>query len=177
MLFDKNRRQVVEYLRAGGFHWKSGGVLMVDIDFFERWKSMSKRSFAEIAKELECAVALEYKGILFDCWTVDEEYENVWAEMCEGCAEKYKGLLADELSEGGMGSCGVKGCDVVGMDSDYERHYYVDFKLELIQGLSTTQFMERYPELADLEQKLFDATLRMKDEEILEGPDRSEWVF
>lgn len=125
---------------------------------------MGRSEFEMIAEQLRDAVALEYKGILFDNWTVDEENEGVWAEMCEGCAEKYRDMLGDELSDGGMGACGVKGCDVVGIDSDFERHYYVDFNLELVQALDVTQFMERYPELADLDLKLFDAKMRLKEE-------------
>ena len=136
---------------------------------------LSQDTFKAVAEQLRDAVALEYKGILFDDWTVDEETKGVWAEMCQCCADKYKVLLSDELSDGGMGACGIKGCDVVGMDSDYERHYYVDFKLEHIQVLDATQFMERYPELSDLDLKLFDAKIRLNEEAERDGPDGSGW--
>lgn len=83
--------------------------------------------------DLSNAAAIEYKGVVFDDWTVDEETGGIWGEMCQDCADKYRDVLVDELSDGGMGSCSVKGCDVVGADSDNERHYYVDFKPELIK--------------------------------------------
>jgi len=87
----------------------------------------------EIVEQLENATAIEYKGILFDEWTIDEETGGIYGEMCECCAEKYKDILSEELSDGGMGACSVKGCDVVGMDADTNSHYYVDFKPELIR--------------------------------------------
>lgn len=136
---------------------------------------MSRKVFKDVVEQLQTAVALEYKGILFDGWAINEESESIWAGMCQCCADKYADLLSVELSLGGIGSCSVKGCDVVEMDSDSERHYYVDFKLEHVQALDAAQFMERYPELSDLDLKLFEAKLRLKDESALEGPDRSEW--
>lgn len=84
-------------------------------------------------EQLENASAIEYKGIIFDEWTIDEETGGIYGEMCECCAEKYKDILSEELSDGGMGACSVKGCDVVGMDADTNSHYYVDFKPELIR--------------------------------------------
>ena len=68
---------------------------------------MKRGAFEAIVEQLDCAAVLEYKGILFDNWTVDEENKGIWAEMCQGCADKYKDLLADELSDGGMGACGL----------------------------------------------------------------------
>lgn len=53
--------------------------------------------------------------------------------MCEHCAEKYKGVLKDELSDEGIGACSVEGCSNVGADMDTESHYYVDFKPELVK--------------------------------------------
>lgn len=84
---------------------------------------------------LYLASAIEYKGVVFDDWTVDKETGGIWGEMCQCCADKYKDVLSEELSDGGVGACSVKGCDVVGADSDNERHYYVDFKPELIKPL------------------------------------------
>lgn len=95
-----------------------------------------------LLKALENAVAIEYKGIVFDEWTADEN--GIWGEMCQCCAEKYKELLGDELDDGGgMGACSVKGCDVVGADTDYEKHYYVDFKPELIKLLSLEELLKK----------------------------------
>lgn len=89
---------------------------------------------------LETATAIEYKGIVFDNWTVDEETGGVWGEMCQCCAEKYKDLLKDELEDGGCGACSVKGCDVVGDDDDIEM-FYVDFKPEIIKPLNREQLL------------------------------------
>lgn len=103
---------------------------------------VKNRGREDEAVTLQNAAAIEYKGIIFDDWTVDEENQSVWGEMCQDCADKYMGALFDELSEGGNGACSVKGCDVVGADSDNERHYYVDFKPELIRPLSKEQLAE-----------------------------------
>lgn len=95
-----------------------------------------------VAEQLKDAVALEYKGIIFDDWAVDAsgEGQGIWGEMCECCAEKFKDLLSDELDNAGaVGACSVKGCNVVGADSDNAVHYYVDFKPELIKPLSKDQ--------------------------------------
>lgn len=95
-----------------------------------------------VTEQLKDAVALEYKGIVFDDWAVDasSEGQGIWAEMCECCAEKYKDLISDELDDAGaVGVCSVKGCNIVGMDSDNEKHYYIDFKPELINVLTSEQ--------------------------------------
>lgn len=86
-------------------------------------------------QKCEKGVLLEYKGILFDEWTVGKTdgKESVWAEMCECCAGKYKDLLDEELDDGAMGACSVKCCENVGTDMDREHHYYVDFKPELVR--------------------------------------------
>lgn len=97
-----------------------------------------------VAEQLKDAVALEYKGIIFDDWAVDAsgDGQGIWGEMCECCAEKYKELLSDELDNAGaVGACSVKGCNVVGADSDNAAHYYIDFKPELIKPLSKEQVM------------------------------------
>lgn len=99
-----------------------------------------------LLKVLENALAIEYKGIVFDDWAVDAtgDMKGIWAEMCQCCAEKYKDLLKDELDDAGcMGACSVKGCGVVGADTDYEHHYYVDFKPELIKPLSLEELLKR----------------------------------
>ena len=99
-----------------------------------------------ILEQLKSAAGLEYKGIVFDDFAIDASGDGrgVWAEMCQCCAEKYKNLLVDELDDAGaMGACSVDGCGVVGADSEYEHHYYVDFKIELIQPLSMEQLLEK----------------------------------
>lgn len=104
---------------------------------------LDRRAFAE---RLKNAVAIEYKGIIFDDFAVDAkgDGDGVWAEMCQCCAEKYGDLLIDELDDAGaMGACSVDGCGVVGADCEYEHHYYVDFKIELIQPLSMEQLLEK----------------------------------
>lgn len=87
------------------------------------------RAYKEFLKN---AISIEYKGIVFDEWTIDDETIGIYSEICEYCAEKYKDILNEELSDGAMGSCSVKGCNIVGMDVDTDSHYYVDFKPELI---------------------------------------------
>lgn len=122
-------------------------------------KFRDEHNFCSIAgilaleEKLKNAEAIEYKGIIFDDWTIDEEYGNIYGEMCQCCADKYKDLLKDELSAGGMGACSVKGCSVVGADTDYDRHYYVDFYPNLIKAI------ERKPSLAAL---CADASSRQK---------------
>lgn len=99
----------------------------------ERWQNML---LAVVVEQMQATSLIEYKGIIFDEWTVDKDTGGIWGEMCQCCAEKYKALLSDELSEGGVGACSVKGCGVVGADVDTATHYYVDFKPELIVPLS-----------------------------------------
>lgn len=99
-----------------------------------------------VPEQLKNAAGLEYKGIVFDDFAIDASGDGggVWAEMCQCCAEKYKDLLSDELDDAGaMGACSVDGCGVVGADCEYEHHYYVDFKIELIQPLSLEQLLEK----------------------------------
>lgn len=78
-------------------------------------------------------VVLSYKGIIFDDWTFDEETNSLWGEMCQKCYEKYKDILTDELSMGGIGACSVDECTEVGYDNNFPAHFYVDFKPEFIQ--------------------------------------------
>jgi len=94
-------------------------------------------NFEALASQLETAAIIEYKGIRFDEWVVDQENQSIWAEMCEHCAKKYYEQISEDLSEGGVGACSVSGCDVVGMDADTEHHYYVDMKPELIRVVET----------------------------------------
>ena len=75
---------------------------------------------------------LEYKGIFFDDWTIDDETGGIWGEMCQYCAEKYGAVLEQELSLGGIGACSVEGCSEVGFDNDAPGHYYVDFDPALV---------------------------------------------
>lgn len=136
---------------------------------------MEKSKFAEVVEELQYAVALEYKGIVFECWNVDEEYENVWGEICECCVGKYMDVLKDELDPGGCGACSVKGCDVVGDDSDYERHYYIDFELEHIRPLGLEELMEKHPHLVAVDERLMDARVKLNESEKMMGPNRDSW--
>lgn len=75
---------------------------------------------------------LEYKGILFDDWTIDRETGGIWGEMCQFCAEKFADILQEELSLGGIGACSVEGCHEIGYDNDAPGHYYIDFNPSLI---------------------------------------------
>jgi len=93
-----------------------------------------------VLKVLENAVAIEYKGIVFNEWTADEN--GIWGEMCQCCAEKYKDVLSDELSEGGAGVCSVRGCDI-DVTAVPEIQYYVDFKPELIKPLSLEALLKK----------------------------------
>lgn len=111
-------------------------------EFCRGYKDITDEIIKAQSEQFVGAVALEYKGIVFDEWTVDSETGGVWGEMCEYCAEKYKEVLSDELSEGGVGACSVKGCDVVGDLCDTKTHYYVDFKPELIKPIFTKQLSE-----------------------------------
>lgn len=105
-----------------------------------------------VLKGLENAVAIEYKGIVFDEWTADEN--GIWGEMCQCCAEKYKDVLSDELDDSAaMGACSVKGCDIVGADTDYEKHYYIDFEPEFIKPLSLEALLKKqFGEILEYEQ-------------------------
>ncbi len=112
-------------------------VQVVDSENFDKvfWASyeFSERDVKDIMKELSDEVLIEYKSIIFDHWTIDEETDGIYGEICEHCAKKYKNLLSKELNDGGIGPCSVKGCGVVGIDADKNNHYYVTFKPELIR--------------------------------------------
>lgn len=91
-------------------------------------------------EKLKDAVAIDYKGVVFDFWTIDDDGEVVGA-ICEHCAEQYKDLLDGELcaTEGDLTVCAVKDCGNV----SEAKCYQVVFKPELIQPLSYTQMQER----------------------------------
>lgn len=81
-------------------------------------------------------ILLNYKGILFDDWS-EEEIEgktNIWAEMCEEHALKYKKRLKQELDDGGVaqGCCSVYECDANGHDLE-KSHYYVDLNCKHVR--------------------------------------------
>ena len=95
--------------------------------------------------------------------------------MCQDCAEKYKGELFDELSPGGVGTCSVKDCYVLGADSANEAHYYVDFKPELIKPLTKEQLYELHPEQQPLDERLAEMREKIREESIYNGPDRLDW--
>lgn len=123
-------------------------------------------NFETLAKQLNTAVAIDYKGIVFDEFTVDVENKGIWSEMCQDCADKYKETLSEELSEGGVGACSVKGCNVVGADFDNERHYYVDFNPEYVKPLTREQLCALYPEQEDLDSKIATARDAAEREDI-----------
>lgn len=76
---------------------------------------------------------IEYKGITFDEWTVDQETGGIYGEMCQDCAEKHWDLIKEDLDDGSaIGACSVKGCNVIGAENGDAKHYYIDFKPELI---------------------------------------------
>lgn len=92
------------------------------------------------AEQLKVAAAIEYKGIIFDDWQVDND--AVWAEICESCVDDYKDLISGELDDGSaIGVCSVSGCNVSGLESD-NKHYYIDFQPEFIHPLSKEQYEE-----------------------------------
>lgn len=131
-----------------------------------------------LAEQLKDAAAIEYKGIIFDDWTVDDD-NNVWAEMCEGCAEKHKELISAELDDGGaIGICSVRGCEVSGLESDNARHYYIDFKPEFIHPLTKEQLLEMDAEAENkskpsLEDQIQSAAARVDNGSIVQTHGRS----
>lgn len=112
---------------------------------------LSISDMLRLVERLKYAEAIEYKGIVFDDWTVDEEYDSIWGEMCQGCAEKYKDAWSyaknqpiGELDDGSaIGTCSVKGCNVVGLESGDDKHYYIDFKPALIQVIDRKMSLDR----------------------------------
>lgn len=91
-------------------------------------------------RECEKGVLLEYKGIVFDEWSIDEDTGAIWGEMCECCVEKYKDVLKDELAEdGAWGACSVKGCERTGDNEDSRGNYYVDFKPQLVKFIDVPE--------------------------------------
>lgn len=139
--------EISDYLSAvTGFCHK--GFVLDDVAF------VSNGDRKEETVTVENAVAIEYKGILFDDFTVDEN-GGVWAEICQCCSEKYGDLISGELDDGAIGMCSVAGCDVSGQESDGP-HYYIDFKPELIRPLSREQY-EELRKGGSLEDKIKDA--------------------
>ena len=110
-------------------------------------------------QECKEGILLEYKGLSFDEWTIDPDTGGIWGEMCECCAEKYKHILKDELSGGGMGACSVKGCSNVGADIDTENHYYVDFKPELVKFVSHLH-IKKMEVLSGIDEKIQEANVK-----------------
>lgn len=96
-------------------------------------------------RDCEKGVLLEYKGILFDCWSIDKDIHgketgSIWSEMCTCCAEKYKDFLKDELTmDGAVGACGVTDCFHRGDDEDSAGNYYVDFKPQLVKFIDVPE--------------------------------------
>lgn len=78
------------------------------------------------------AKKINYKGIIFDDYSRDND-GHYWAEICQKCFEKYKGILACELDDGNVacGICSIQGCLNSGA-SDNVSQYYVDFADDLI---------------------------------------------
>lgn len=133
------------------------GFVLDDVAF------VSNRNREEESVTLQNAVAIEYKGIIFDDWQVDEETQGVWAEMCANCAEKYKDLISGELDDAGaIGICSVDGCTVSGQESDGP-HYYIDFEPELIHPLSKEQY-EELKRTGTLEEKIREASGERKEQ-------------
>lgn len=89
------------------------------------------------------AKLIKYRGILFDDWdwSTDEDGTKwYWAEVCGSHGLQFADVLKGDLSDGGMGSCSICGCDLVGMDIDEEEDeingqnwYYIDFDPKLIE--------------------------------------------
>lgn len=91
---------------------------------------------------LKDAAGIEYKGIIFDDWCVDSEFDNIWAEICEDCAKEHMDQIEGELDDAGaIGTCSVLGCNVSGKDTANEHHYYIDFDLDFIKPLSKKQLL------------------------------------
>lgn len=100
------------------------------------------------------AAAIEYKGIIFDDWSADSD--GVWANVCQCCAEKYGDLISGELDDSAIGICSVDGCDVSGLESENEHHYYIDMNPELVHPLTKEQY-EGLRKNGSLEEKIMDA--------------------
>lgn len=117
-----------------------------------------------VSELLKDAAAIEYKGILFDDWSIDDE-SHVWAEICECCVNKYKALILNELDDGSaIGICSVEGCRVSGLESDDTYHYYIDFDPNLIHPLNEKELYKLKTFSSDrkenLEAKIVSASVR-----------------
>ena len=126
-----------------------------------------------VPEQLKDAFAFEYKGIVFDAWTIDDD-GGIWGEMCDCCIEKHKTLISEELDDvGGFGTCSIRGCDISGNDCENSR--YIDFKPELIHPLSREQLYERYPEHKSLDDKISAAWEQLASRAKADEPDRTNW--
>lgn len=78
------------------------------------------------------AKKINYKGIIFDDYSRDND-GHYWAEICQECFEKYRGILTSELDDGNIacGICSIQGCSNSGA-LDNVSQYYVDFADDLI---------------------------------------------
>lgn len=79
------------------------------------------------------AVFIEYKGIVFDDWSLDEDTGDVIAQACGSCVNKYKDVLTDELSAGEIGVCSIKGCENI--EEGNTVCYKITLKPEFIRPL------------------------------------------
>jgi hypothetical protein len=79
---------------------------------------------------------VRYDGVIFDCYEIevddDGNITSIWSEVCQHCYEKHP-ELHNSCSDGGMGACGIKGCDIIGADSDNDDHYYIDMLLDHVE--------------------------------------------
>lgn len=136
-LFDCTYVEGLVYCQSHNWVLKDENGLAWDLvleDQRERFRPQPELTTKEdLFKALESASVIEYKGIRFDDWHVDKEYDNVWAEICQDHADKFKDLISGELSDDdAIGTCSVEGCDVNGMESG-KGHYYIDFDWEHIK--------------------------------------------
>lgn len=68
------------------------------------------------------AKLLTYKGVVFDDYVKDEEYENYWSEICDECFYRHRKEFTNySYSGSGVACCGVKGCN------HKDASIYVDF--------------------------------------------------
>lgn len=67
--------------------------------------------------------ALEYRGVKFDDYTINED-KTVWSQICNECCvkESHNIRYVDLDFHSGHGICGVKGCS-------NESDHYIDFQM------------------------------------------------
>lgn len=97
------------------------------------------KDYESLLLKLKDASKIEYKGIVFDDWAADGN--GIWANICQGCAEKHKDVLSADELDGCVGGvyCSVCGCCVNGLETENENHYYIDFNPELVHPLIATE--------------------------------------